>query len=94
MYRIDLSGCLTSIALMLITFFIVKELWWFIVGILVIAIVYYYANLIYQNVQSKNTNGDENYNPEMGEVYKVCPYCNSKVKVTAVSCPVCNRALN
>ena len=36
----------------------------------------------------------QKYTPEMGEVFKVCPYCNAKVKVTAVSCPCCNRALN
>ena len=37
---------------------------------------------------------EQNYTPQMGEVYKVCPYCNAKVKVNAKACPVCKRALN
>lgn len=94
MYRFEISGCLTLLFTFLIVFFLVRELWWLIVGIAIIAIVLYYCRLIYQTYKDKQLKAEQNYNPEMGEVYKICPYCNAKVKVTAISCPCCNRALN
>lgn len=94
MYRIEFSGCLTSVLLLLLIGYLIKELWWLIIGIVIILIVLYYANLIYQNILHKKEEKDANYTPEMGEVYKVCPYCSSKVKVTATICPVCKHELN
>ncbi len=94
MYRIELSGCITALVILLLLFFLVKELWWLIVGIAIICIVVYYLNLIYQYITNNKTETDKTYTPKMGEVYKVCPYCNAKVRVTATTCPVCNRALN
>lgn len=94
MYRVELSGCLTLLLSFLLLIFILKELWWLIVGIAIIAVVIYYMNLIYKLLVNKNNESELNYTPKMGEVYKVCPYCNTKVRVTAVQCPVCKRALN
>ncbi len=94
MYKIEINGCLTSIFIILLILFLVKELWWFIAGIIIIAVIAYYGNLIYEIIREKQKNELENYNPKMGEVYKICPYCHTKVKVTAVTCPCCNRALN
>ncbi len=94
MNRIEISGCLTSLLVLLITYYLIKELWWLIVGIILIIVVSYYARLIYLTVQQKNKEAQMNYNPDMGEVYKVCPYCNTAVKVTEKTCPCCNRALN
>ena len=94
MYRVELSGCLTLLIILAIVYFLVKELWWLFVGIALIIIVSYYLNLIYKTIVYKKQQNEQNYNPQMGEVFKVCPYCNSKVKVTAVTCPCCKRALN
>ena len=94
MNRYEISGCLTSLVILLITYYLIKELWWLIVGIIVIIIVSYYLRLIYITVKEKNKEAKINYNPDMGEVYKVCPYCNTMVKVTEKTCPNCNRALN
>ena len=94
MYRVELSGCLTLLIILAIVYFLVKELWWLFVGIALIIIVSYYSNLIYKTIVYKKQQDEQNYNPQMGEVFKVCPYCNSKVKVTAVTCPCCKRALN
>lgn len=82
------------ILIFLIILFLVKELWWLITGIAIVVIIAYYANLIYKAIISNQVEKQENYEPKMGEVYKVCPYCNSKVKVTATCCPVCKHALN
>lgn len=94
MYRIELSGCLTSILIFLLILFLVKELWWVFVGLAIVLIVAYYANMIYRIIMQKKDEEDKNYTPQMGEVYKVCPYCNAKVKVTAAACPVCKHELN
>ncbi len=94
MYRIELPGCLSTLLILFLLYFLVKELWWLFVGIAIVIIVAYYANLIYKTIAEKKKQDAQNYTPQMGEVFKVCPYCNAKVKVTAVTCPCCNRALN
>ncbi len=90
----NLTGCLLSIFLILLIFFLIKELWWFFVGLILIAVAIYYGKLIYETIKNKQLEKETNYNPQMGEVYKVCPYCNTKVKVTETTCPNCKRALN
>ncbi len=94
MYRVELSGCLIPLIIFVLIIFIVKELWWLIVGVSIILIVAYYANMIYKLFADKQKENEINYKPAMGEVYKVCPYCNTKVKVTASTCPNCKHALN
>lgn len=94
MYRVEFSGCLTAFLFFAILLFLLKQFWWLIVGIALILIAIYYFNLIYTTIKVKNSEKEKNYNPEMGEVYKICPYCNTKVRVTAPTCPNCSRALN
>ena len=90
----SIISILFTVFLILLIFFLIKELWWLFVGIIIIIIVAYYAKLIYETIKAKNENEKINYTPEMGEVYKVCPFCNTKVKVTETTCPNCKRALN
>ena len=90
----EFLGCLVSILIIAIIFAIIKELWWLIVGIIIISIVAYYSKLIYENIRNKNIERETNFKPDMGEVYKVCTFCNTKVKVTEKTCPNCKRALN
>lgn len=94
MYKLEFSGCLSTLFIFLLILFLIKELWWLIVGLIIIAIVAYYGNLIYKAYLNKKQEEKINYTPEMGEVYKICPYCNTKVKVNEKTCPCCNRALN
>jgi len=94
MYINNPSGCLAILLILFLIGLFIKEFWWLIVGIAIILIILYYANLIYQNIIQSNKEKHANYTPEMGEVYKVCPYCNAKVSVTAIKCPVCNHELN
>lgn len=83
-----------TILILLFIFFIIKELWWFIVGIILILIALYYGKLIYETIKNKQIEYRTNYTPEMGEVYKVCPYCGTKVKVVEKTCPKCKHDLN
>ena len=88
----NFSGCLIFLLIFLITLYLLKELWWLIVGIAVIITVAYWGRRIYMLLYEKEKNKE--YTPEMGEVFKICPYCNSKIKVTEIKCPVCKRELN
>ena len=90
----QLLGCLTTIIIIALIIAFIKEFWWLIVGIILISIVAYYLKLIYETIKNKAEEKEKNYNPQMGEVYKVCPFCNTKVKVTETTCPNCKRALN
>lgn len=100
--RNSIIGCLSTIILFTIIFwiikgslFLIKEFWWLIVGIMVIMIVSYYGKLIYNLIYTKKMNiTDSEYEAPMGEVYKICPHCNAQVKVTQTTCPRCKRALN
>ena len=94
MFSSEVLGCLVTILIIAITFAIIKQFWWVIVGIILICIVAYYAKLIYETIKNKQNISENNYNPQMGEVYKVCPFCNTKVKVTETTCPNCKRDLN
>ena len=93
-FRSDFSGCLISLILFLLLLSLLKELWWLIVGIAVVLIVAYWCRKIYLLLLNNKNEQYNKYNPEMGEVFKICPYCNSKVRVTEITCPVCKRALN
>jgi hypothetical protein len=90
----SIISILVTIFIVLLIFFIIKELWWFFVGIIIIAIVAYYAKLTFETIKNKKENEKINYTPEMGEVYKVCPFCSTKVKVSETTCPNCKHALN
>ena len=90
----NIPGCLVSLLIFLLSLYLLKELWWIIVGIALILIAAYWGRRIYLLLLEKKQQEKANYNPEMGEVYKICPYCNSKLKVTEVTCPNCGHALN
>lgn len=42
------------------------------------------------NVVKHKEEKEKNFEPEIGEVYKVCPYCGNNVKRNATYCPHCN----
>lgn len=90
----NISGCLISVLVLMILFILLKELWWLIVGIALIIIAAYWGKKIYLLIKYGKSIEDTNYSPQMGEVFKICPYCNSKVKVTEVKCPNCKHQLN
>ena len=94
MFNSEFWGCLVTILILAITFALIREFWWLIVGIILICIVAYYGKLIYETIKNKESEAEKNYNPQMGEVYKVCRFCNTKVKVTETTCPNCKRDLN
>lgn len=94
MYRFEIQGCLTIFFVICIFIFLIAKLWWLIVGLSVIGIVYYYSKLAYENISQNGLSDNKNYEPKEGEVYKVCPSCNAKVKVSATTCPRCKTPLN
>ena len=82
MYNYQLSGCISIFFILL-----------FALAIFILIVAAYYVYYLYDMIKRKNKEKDL-MNPQMGEVYKICPYCNASVKVTAKTCPNCNHALN
>ncbi len=93
MYKYELTGCSTLILIILFVVVFAKQLFYLALAFSVLLIAIYVVFYIYRTIQIKKKEQDL-CNPQMGEVYKICPYCNSSVKVTAKTCPNCNRALN
>ncbi len=94
MYKIEIQGCLSLLLITAVIFFIIVKLWWLTAGIAAAGIIYYYSKLIYYNIVNKKNEAEMSYEPKNGEVFKICPYCNAKAKVSAVSCPKCKSPLN
>lgn len=90
----NITGCLVSLLVFLLALYLLKELWWLIVGIALILIAAYWGKKIYFLLKDGKISEPKNYTPQMGEVFKVCPNCSSKVRVTEVKCPNCGCELN
>ena len=88
----NLTGCLISLIIFLGAVWLLNELWRPLAAIALIIIVYYWGKKIYTLLCEKKQSSS--YNPEMGDVYKVCPYCGSKVRAAETVCPVCSKTLN
>ena len=90
----NFTGCLITSVIFLLALYLLKELWWVIVGIALILIALYWGKKIYYLLKEMKESRDTTYNPQMGEVFKMCPYCGAKVTVKQITCPVCKHALN
>ena len=90
--QINPLGCLLWTILFVWLFFELKL--YYVVGFLIVLAVGY--NL-YRQTRTKiieyNEEKERSYEPEMGEVYKVCPYCKKDVKRLAKICPHCKMNL-
>lgn len=92
-FKGDSSGCIIAILIFLLGLYLLKELWWLFVGIAVIIIVAYWGKRIFLLLKESKETNSKQYNPQMGEVFKVCPYCGTKMKLTETFCPKCKREL-
>ncbi len=91
-YRFDITGCLTVLLVLAFIVFLVTKLWWVVAIIVLIWMVNTFIAVFMQKLEQKKAENDA-FNPELGQSYKVCPYCGEKVKVTELKCPKCGREL-
>ncbi len=91
-YRFDITGCLTLLIILFFLVFLFTKLWWLVAIIVLIYIINTYIASFRQKIAQKKAEQDT-FKPEMGQSYKICPYCGEKVKVTDLKCPKCGREL-
>lgn len=90
--QISPIGCLLW-TIFLVWIFVALKLY-IVVGILIIiALIYNFINNARRKYEIHQAEKEKNYEPEMGEVYKICPYCGKDVRRSAKICPHCNRPL-
>lgn len=91
-YRFDITGCLTVLIILFFLVFLFTKLWWLVAIIVLIYLINTYIAAFQQKMAQKKAE-QEKFKPEMGQSYKVCPYCGEKVQVTELRCPKCGREL-
>ncbi len=93
MYKIEIKGCLIISLILFFIIFALLKLWYLVVLVVLVFIFRDYINTVKINIKEKEREKEINYEPEMGEVYKICPYCGQKVKHSQMKCPNCNNDL-
>lgn len=88
--QINGFGCLIWSIFLCWLFFALK-LYYIIFAVIILAFVYNVYLRIKSNLKKYNEDKEKNFEPEIGEVYKLCPYCGNNVKRYATSCPHCNK---
>lgn len=88
--QISPIGCLFWTAIFVWLFIALKL--YYVVGFFVfLAIVYNIYIKAKKKFEIRNEQKERNYEPEIGEVYKICPYCGNDVKRSAKVCPHCRK---
>lgn len=93
MYKIEIKGCLIISLILFFIIFALLKLWYLVVLVVLVFIFRDYINTVKINIKEKEREKEINFEPEMGEVYKICPYCGQKVKHSQTKCPNCNNDL-
>lgn len=94
MYKVEFQGCLPFLLIFAIFLFLAFKLWFVIVFILMIFLLRNFISALNLNLKLKQQEKEKNYTPHKGEVYKICPYCNTNVKRSAEKCPNCGQPLD
>lgn len=92
MYRFEVRGCLPFLFLFFV-FFVLFKLWYLIILLIFAVVVMNVISQIKYNLELKKKEQEQNYEPQKGEVYKICAYCGAKIKRYAETCPQCGRSV-
>jgi uncharacterized membrane protein YraQ (UPF0718 family) len=87
--EINPIGCFIWLIILTWLFFALKIYYLVFAAIIVMVAVYYYFKLKKSLIEKKEEQ-ERNFEPQMGEVYKICPNCGNNVKRNASACPHCN----
>lgn len=93
MFRFEIRGCLPFLFLFFVLFIFFK-LWYLIVLLVFAAIAVSIISQFKSYIQLKKKEKEQSYEPQKGEVYKICSYCGAKVKRSSETCPQCGNSLN
>ena len=86
--RLNSFGCLLVFILCVYLFFELKLYYVAFATLCVLLSVYLYLR-IKEILEKKHIEQEKNFEPEVGETYKICPHCNSECKRSAEFCPNC-----
>lgn len=90
--QISPIGCLLWIILF-VWIFIKLRLYYIVFFLIIIAIAHYIYSQTKNKIKEHIEEKEKNFEPEMGEVYKICPCCGNSVKRSAKICPHCKNPL-
>ena len=81
-------GCLLWTALF-VWLFIKLKLYYLVAFIILIAIIFHFYKKTKTRIEEYKEEQERNFEPEIGEVSKICPCCGQNVKRSAKTCPHC-----
>ncbi len=94
MYRLQIQGCLPLFLILLLLLFIGIKLWFVFAIIILFYVVQNIISSVNIQMKLKQKEKETHYEPQKGEVYKVCPTCGISVKRSVDKCPQCGNDLD
>ncbi len=91
MFKLELQGCLPILLIFFLLTIVGFKLWYLFLAILFIFVVKNFASIIIFNYKNGQKQKDIHFEPQKGEIYKVCPNCGINVKRSAEKCPQCGK---
>jgi len=81
-------GCILWSALLIWIFFKLK-LYYVVFAVILFAIFYNIFSQIKSGIKQQKINQERNFEPQMGEISKICPACGNDVRRSTSICPHC-----
>ncbi|MCR5260988.1 MAG: hypothetical protein K6C94_04045 [Candidatus Gastranaerophilales bacterium] len=91
--QINPLGCLLWTVLF-VWLFVKLKLYYVVAFLILFALAYNFYKQTKVKIKEHQEEQERNYEPEMGEVYKVCSCCGNSVKRSAKICPHCKNSLD
>ena len=91
--QISPIGCLLWTILLVWLFFKLK-LYYVIIFVVILAFAYNLFIRMKAGIKAHKIEQERNFEPELNEVYKACPFCGKDVKRNATVCPHCNHPID
>lgn len=91
--QISPIGCFLWTIILVWLFFALK-LYYVVIILLILGLAYNLYQQTKLKIQTKKEEKERNFEPEIGEVYKVCQFCGNDVKRSVNICPHCKNKLD
>lgn len=90
--QINPWGCL-FFTIILVWLFVKLKLYYILGFLILLALAYKFFQKTKVKIAEHKEEKEKNFEPEIGEVYKICPYCGNNVKRSANVCPHCKNQI-
>ena len=92
-FQISPLGCLL-LTILFVWLFIKLKLYYLIAFVVLLAVAYNFYNKTKMKIEEHREEKERNYEPEIGEVSKICPCCGQNIKRSAKTCPHCKASFD